>query len=347
MPVRDRLTSPVDAGAHPERVDAGKDYGNVKRFQAVGAGVISQVYQGLSGFGTTIIEKLTTPAAGPGGTPEDYIYYAAENSGLSPTIQGGQSVQQGQELASGPGGSGGVEVGFWDPSTGRAAGHYTEGGPPTPEGQAFVADISGRAPIIRPGGAGSDTPQSDVSKMLSAYQEEVAMPRTAPKNGFAPLEQAGWKAPFKWWLQSFTSKWAADQGAGSQSGGSGVGGGAGQGGTVQAAKQDVGAGSSFLPVMGIYPATRQALGLSGGEFKVIISRADGGHLRPVRGTPLGNGEWRVVASAEDDPPGAPGSCGPIKASGYSELSTVPMGNASDFAGLGRLPCGTVLNIRKA
>lgn len=55
--------------------------------------------------------------------------------------------------------------------------------------------------------------------------------------------------------------------------------------TVQASKRDVGAGSAFLPVMGLYPATAAALGLSGGQYTVIISRADGLPLHPVRGTP--------------------------------------------------------------
>jgi hypothetical protein len=55
--------------------------------------------------------------------------------------------------------------------------------------------------------------------------------------------------------------------------------------TVIAEKRDVGAGSSFLPVMGIYPATAAALGLSGGEYHIVVQRADGGNLSPVRGTP--------------------------------------------------------------
>lgn len=53
-------------------------------------------------------------------------------------------------------------------------------------------------------------------------------------------------------------------------------------------KQDVGAGSSFLPVMGLYPKTREDLGLSGGEFDVIIERADQQSLRPVRGERVDN-----------------------------------------------------------
>lgn len=68
--------------------------------------------------------------------------------------------------------------------------------------------------------------------------------------------------------------------------------------TVQAAKQDVGSGSpGFLPVMGLYPTTVQQLGLSGGEYNVIISRADGGTLKPVRGTPAGAGDPTSTGSA--------------------------------------------------
>lgn len=44
---------------------------------------------------------------------------------------------------------------------------------------------------------------------------------------------------------------------------------------VVAAKEDIGTGSSFNPVMGLYPGTVAQLGLSGGEFHVSIERADG------------------------------------------------------------------------
>lgn len=55
--------------------------------------------------------------------------------------------------------------------------------------------------------------------------------------------------------------------------------------STTAQKQDVGAGSSFLPVMGLYPGTRAELGLDdSGEYHVVIQRADGGALTPVRGT---------------------------------------------------------------
>lgn len=48
---------------------------------------------------------------------------------------------------------------------------------------------------------------------------------------------------------------------------------------VRVAKQDVGAGSSFNPVMGLYPQTVADLGLSGGEFTVAIT--DDSRLRPM------------------------------------------------------------------
>jgi hypothetical protein len=55
--------------------------------------------------------------------------------------------------------------------------------------------------------------------------------------------------------------------------------------SAKARKRDVGAGSSFLPVGGIYPALAAALGVSGGKYDLIVSRTDGGPLHPVRGTP--------------------------------------------------------------
>jgi hypothetical protein len=60
----------------------------------------------------------------------------------------------------------------------------------------------------------------------------------------------------------------------------------GNGKSVTEVKQDKGAGSSFLPVMGLYPATLSALGLPpDSEYHVVIQRADGGNLKPVRGSP--------------------------------------------------------------
>lgn len=92
----------------------------------------------------------------------------------------------------------------------------------------------------------------------------------------------------------------------------------GNGKTVQAAKQDVGAGSpGFLPVMGLYPSTVTALGLTGGEFNVIIDRADGGSLKPVRGTPAGAGAGSSTGST-----GAAASSGTTGSSGTSLLDVL-------------------------
>ena len=55
---------------------------------------------------------------------------------------------------------------------------------------------------------------------------------------------------------------------------------------VVAGKQDIGAGSSFLPVMGLYPGTVGQLGLSGGEFHVQIERADGAPLSAGGGSAM-------------------------------------------------------------
>jgi hypothetical protein len=57
---------------------------------------------------------------------------------------------------------------------------------------------------------------------------------------------------------------------------------------VGAVKQDVGAGSSFLPSMGLYPQTILDLGLDplGGEFDIQIRRQDGAAMHIPRGTPV-------------------------------------------------------------
>ena len=59
---------------------------------------------------------------------------------------------------------------------------------------------------------------------------------------------------------------------------------------VVTVKQDVGAGSSFHPVMGLYPGTLAKLGLSlsGGEYTVRIRRADDQPLHPTSGTFTGS-----------------------------------------------------------
>jgi hypothetical protein len=101
------------------------------------------------------------------------------------------------------------------------------------------------------------------------------------------------------------------------------------GNSVQAAKQDVGAGSpGFLPVMGLYPATVTALGLTGGQFSVIIQRADGGTLSPVRGTPAGAGDSTSTATAGAATPSGSSGGSPSLLSVLGDLVT---GNISDLA----------------
>lgn len=62
-----------------------------------------------------------------------------------------------------------------------------------------------------PDGTPIDTGQGVVN-LLTEYQDELDTPRTAPSSGFVSLGQAGWKAPFQWWWQSFSSNWQNENG---------------------------------------------------------------------------------------------------------------------------------------
>jgi len=132
-----RLLSPAPTGTFT-RVDQGVDWANITgSIRAVAAGKISQVYQNLSGFGTTVIETLSSG---------QQVYYGLETGGGAPVVQSGETVQAGQEIAPGLG-SGGIEVGYWNPATGHAAGYQpgvTSGGV-TAAGTQFQQDISGNA----------------------------------------------------------------------------------------------------------------------------------------------------------------------------------------------------------
>jgi hypothetical protein len=78
------------------------------------------------------------------------------------------------------------------------------------------------AAMTRPGGdvasttPGSTTPGSSsgsgIDGVLTDYQNEVRMARTAP-SGFTPASQAGWTAPFQWWWQSFSGNIGKETGA--------------------------------------------------------------------------------------------------------------------------------------
>lgn len=121
-------------GATQGRTDQGVDWSNVRSIVAVAAGKIVNVFPALSGFGQTIIEKLTSG--------QD-IYYGQETSGGSATVQAGETVTQGEQIATGKGGA--IEVGYWNPATGHAAGYQpgvTSGGV-TAAGQSFASQISG------------------------------------------------------------------------------------------------------------------------------------------------------------------------------------------------------------
>lgn len=68
---------------------------------------------------------------------------------------------------------------------------------------------------------------------------------------------------------------------------------------VTTTKQDVGAGSSFNPVMGLYPQTVTDLGLSGGQFQVEIERADKHLISPMRGSRASKfGRGGFIAAAD-------------------------------------------------
>lgn len=141
--VRPRYADPAP-GATVTRTDEGKDWSNVTRIVAIGPGTISHIYYGLSGFGDTIIEKLSVSPGQYG----PYIYYALESSGCHIVVRTGQPVKTGQTLADG-GSGGGIECGFWNPSTGRAV---SAGQPfPTAAGIAFAKLVLGGV-TIPPGG---------------------------------------------------------------------------------------------------------------------------------------------------------------------------------------------------
>ena len=132
------FTNPAPGGTRT-RIDQGVDYGNIRgNIGAVAKGIITNVYQTLSGFGTTVIEKLQ------GGQD---VYYGLETGGGAPVVKAGEQVQAGQEIAPGLG-TGGIEVGYWNPTTGRAVGapEFT-GSNQTSAGQRFAARIgSGGGP---------------------------------------------------------------------------------------------------------------------------------------------------------------------------------------------------------
>lgn len=116
-------------GSILERTDQGVDFSNIPgNIVAVGAGRITNVYNYLSGFAYTIIEKLSTGQE---------VYYGLETGGTPIGVRPGQQVAAGQAVARGRG-TGGIEVGYWNPATGKPVG---QGAFPTAAGTQFAKDI--------------------------------------------------------------------------------------------------------------------------------------------------------------------------------------------------------------
>jgi len=155
-----RLISPVSgATATQTRIDQGVDWSSIRgNIVTVGSGVIAAVYGSLQGFGYTIVERLG------GGR---YVYYGLETGGTPIGVQPGQAVAAGTPVATGRG-AGGIEVGYWDPSTGRPVGApgYTEGRV-TAAGTQFAQDISrgGTGTGVGPSTPGMGGQQSTLAQL--------------------------------------------------------------------------------------------------------------------------------------------------------------------------------------
>jgi Transglycosylase SLT domain len=193
------LVNPAPGGTEG-RTDQGVDWSNIRgNIIAVAKGTIVSVYRGLSGFGNTVIERLSSGQE---------VYYALETGGGNPVVHVGQTVGAKQAIAPGLG-SGGIEVGWWNPSTGRAEGApgYSEG-VATTAGQNFRSAISSRrvqnVPSYVPAGwvhwvqqAASETglPAPVVAAQIndeSGFSNSVTSPTGA--QGAAQIEPATWKS---------------------------------------------------------------------------------------------------------------------------------------------------------
>lgn len=100
-----------------------------------------------------------------------------------------------------------------------------------------------------------------------------------------------------------------------------------------AVKQDVGAGSSFHPVMGLYPQTLADLGLDtgGGEFHVQIRRQDGKPLRPAHGT-----ETTTVDAGAAPPDTQPATADYVNPLAHANVTGERIDQGVDYAGTGYL-----------
>lgn len=168
-------------GAQWGRTDQGVDWGGVRQgLVAVARGVIVNVYNNLSGFGQTIIERVGN----------QYIYYAEETSGVTTTAYKNEQVSQGEQIASG-GSGGGIEVGFWNPATGRALGapQFT-GANPTPAGQQFRSMLgSGQVTLSQLWINAGGSPQLANTMAAIAMAESGGNPNAQNPSGASGLWQ--------------------------------------------------------------------------------------------------------------------------------------------------------------
>lgn len=101
-------------------------------------------------------------------------------------------------------GSGNISAGY-----GYADSILSRAGAPRTATAGGASKFSG----TRPGGQSTDSSGAPadtgeaVTKLFTDYQSEVDTPRSAPVSSFTPVSQAGWRAPFQWWWQSFSGNY--------------------------------------------------------------------------------------------------------------------------------------------
>jgi len=102
---------------------------------------------------------------------------------------------------------------------------------------------------------------------------------------------------------------------------------------VGAVKQDVGAGSSFHPVMGLYPQTLADLGLDthGGQFHVQIRRQDGKPLHPAHGVAVNQ-----AAGGERGPTTSPTVQDYFNPLAHAKVTPERIDQGVDYSGTGYL-----------
>lgn len=125
------MVNPIGSGLVAERTDQGVDFGGRGNLFAIGAGMITNVFNSGWPGGVFIGEKLATGK---------YVYYAED---IAPKVSVGESVGAGQLVGVATGGSSGIEIGYAAaPGSGESLAAATTGykeGQVTPAGQEFRA----------------------------------------------------------------------------------------------------------------------------------------------------------------------------------------------------------------